>query len=223
MWDIVIMHHVSTTCFYDSVYDTIDAINANVAIPGIPFDNTIELDKLAAGFKKVGVWVAGFDYLQEQGLVDPETAKSDVPLTQILGPRVREIAEANGLVQPGDGVKVSEVKKRLRAAGITTGSARLHELTEPGLRKQPEIRRAVHRWLHAKIYAKLGRDFSLSFSFPEYAEMPGGKRLPNFLVWDKPHGVKNGRMASANDLKRSDRAAVDTATAAPDGEADGES
>ena len=145
-----------------------------------------------------------------------------MPLTQILGQRVREIAEANWLVQPGDGVKVSEVKKRLRAAGITTGSARLHELTEPGLRKQPEIRRAVHRWLHAKIYAKLGRDFSLSFSFPEYAEMPGGKRLPNFLVWDKPHGVKNGRMASANDLKHSDRAAVDTATAAPDGEADGE-
>ena len=31
MWDIVIMHHVSTSCFYNSVYDTIDAINANVA------------------------------------------------------------------------------------------------------------------------------------------------------------------------------------------------
>ena len=52
VWDIVVMHHVSTGLFYNSNLETIRAINISVAIPGIPFDDKAELDRLAAGFKK---------------------------------------------------------------------------------------------------------------------------------------------------------------------------
>jgi hypothetical protein len=51
VWDIAIMHHVSIAAFYVALWETIAAINKNVAIPGIPYDDIDELNKIAKGMK----------------------------------------------------------------------------------------------------------------------------------------------------------------------------
>jgi hypothetical protein len=177
---------------------------------------------LSAGFKELKVWVPSLMWLHAKGYVDVATVKTDIAIAQILGPRLKEIAIAKGLVQAGENVTAAEVKSRLRAASVTVASARLDELTEPGLRKQSETRRAVHRWLD-RVYRDNRRDFAKAYSYPEYLDLGEGlPPVPLLLFWDKPHDCKNGRMASANDLKRGARAAAAATNAVEAAGADGD-
>jgi hypothetical protein len=45
------MHLVSSAAFYVALWETIAAINKNVAIPGIPYDDIDESNKIAKGMK----------------------------------------------------------------------------------------------------------------------------------------------------------------------------
>lgn len=105
------------------------------------------------------------------------------------------------------------MKARLAGRGITHGTARLSELSVAYLRKVPEVRSAIHQLLDAQ-YRALGRDFGAAFSYPEWVQLAPDVYVPLVHFWDQPHGLKNGRMASANAMVSSAAEAMDVAAAA---------
>jgi hypothetical protein len=167
-----------------------------------------------AGLTKIKVWLHGIDTLGQLGHLDASEMVT-VPIGKITAARLQEIGRQRGVAVPGEKLGAKEVKARLAAQGVTTGTARLTDIDVREMRKLPSPRRAVYRMLDG-VYLKRGRDFRRAFSYPEYVTMPDNVQLPLLIVWDRPHGLKNARMASAHAVQRSKKAAPPpTAAAAP--------
>ena len=126
---------------------------------------------------------------------------------------LRLFAEEKNVCSPGQKLKRAQIVALLKGAKITHGKAPLHELRANTVGRVPAVRRAVHKYLDAE-YRRRGRDFGAAFSYPELVKMPNGEMVPQCLLWDHGHSLKNARMASANSLKREAEAAAKAAKAA---------
>jgi hypothetical protein len=158
---------------------------------------------IEAGVTHIEVWVIGVDELVRDRYIDTGV-EVQAAIKDILAFRCKELAEEKGLCLPGAKISAAECKEKLKGAGIDNADVELNALTLGCLRRQPQVRRGVHRWLHG-VYCGLGRDFSKAFSYPEDVELAPGVRVPLLLVWDKPHAIKNARCASANAVGRRDK------------------
>lgn len=185
---------------------------------------------LSANVKKLRVWCPGRETLEQEGWLDRSArASAPVPLNGLLKPGLERLARDTPRLlntrkkEKAEGLSATELKRRLIDKGVThSHSVLLSELTAVCLRKETAVRQAMHRRID-KAYRECGRDFRYAHSYPEYVDVEEGLAVPVVNVWDDPHGLKNARMASANDSKRTARAgAAATAEAAAGGEEDGE-
>ena len=155
---------------------------------------------LGVGQTKLEVRLTGLDGLETMKCL-PSGYETRVPIGDLLQSRRRELAEQRGLVAAGErlGRKGASIcKDRLQTAGITHADAKLADLSVGKLGKHPELRRAVHR-LVAAVYRMSGRDLAAAYSHVEYLVLRAGEPpVPVGKVWDRPHGIKCARMASAH-------------------------
>ena len=126
----------------------------------------------------------------------------------------KDLAIAKGVATCAEKLESKQYQERLLAAGITSGPAEFRHLTVAGKKRSSVARHAVQLYLH-EMYKRHGRDFAKAFSYPEFLEVEEGVFIPIMHVWDRPHGLKNARMAVAHAAVALARKAAGGGRAAP--------
>ena len=169
---------------------------------------------VAVGIKKISVTVLGIDGLERAGVLEPGLQVT-VPSKSMLASGRKALAITNGLLLEGQKIADGKVKELLAANGITQGTAHLRDLSLGTLGKLPHVRRAWLRLVDAE-YRQRGRDFAAAYSYPQELQLgESGPTVPLALVWDKPHDIKNERMASAHAMSKAAKTATAPGTAPP--------